>query len=267
MQLARPLTLPESGPKPGAQIAGNFSRFASHYDQYAGIQEQIARKAMLRLASPQGEPVLDLGSGTGRHTHQLFEQGRQVTGADLAEGMVAYARRQYPHIGFVQADAQALPFADGSFAQVFSSMALQWCPQPQQVLRELFRVLPEGGRAVLAIMVAGSFAELDEARKKAGQPASANRHFSHHHWCCLAQQAGFRLRFAECVDHVDEQPDIYQLLASIKRVGAATQLGPNQGASLTRRDLHQLEQAYRSAWPQSQPLPLTYRVCHLTLEK
>lgn len=47
-----------------------------------------------------GGPVADVGCGTGRVTGFLHSQGLDVSGIDLSPGMLAIARRTYPHIAF-----------------------------------------------------------------------------------------------------------------------------------------------------------------------
>ena len=61
-----------------------------------------------------GVRVLDVGCGPGSLSAAAAARGALVTGVDLAEGMLAQARRNHPEIEFVHADAEDLPFDDGA---------------------------------------------------------------------------------------------------------------------------------------------------------
>ncbi|QJR79799.1 methyltransferase domain-containing protein [Alteromonas pelagimontana] len=250
-------------------VARQFSQAASRYNQIAEIQQVIAQHALKKLRFCASGKLLDIGCGTGRHTAELVAKGISAVGVDIAPGMIDYARTQYPHIHFFVADACTLPFADGSFSQVFSSMALQWSHSPTQALAEIYRVLQPAGRAVLAIMVDGSFAELDDARARCGLPITTNPQLSQGCWITAAKTAGFtqvHSRQQAFTDHFDH---ILPLLRSIKSVGAgALTHKVNGNKSLSRQDLAALNGNYhRISFKDEEVLPLTYQVLQLRLEK
>jgi SAM-dependent methyltransferase len=85
--------------------------------------------------------VLDVGSGEGL----LQDVVEDYTGLDIS----ATARAKY-HKRFVQADARAMPFPDGSYDAVWTIWVLEHVPNPEQALREIRRVLKPGGLLYLA---------------------------------------------------------------------------------------------------------------------
>ena len=92
--------------------------------------------------------VLDLGCGAGRTTIALRRMGYDVTGIDLAERLLAEARRLDPAVDVRLMDAAALDFADATFdAALFSYNGLD-CLHPvaarERCLREVQRVLRPG---------------------------------------------------------------------------------------------------------------------------
>jgi ubiquinone/menaquinone biosynthesis C-methylase UbiE len=97
--------------------------------------------------------VLDVGCGPGSLWQdpraKLAPEGR-VTLLDLSEGMLAQAREclsaRRDRCSFVQGDAQALPFAGGSFDAVFAGHCLYHIPDRGRALAEIHRVLEPGGR-------------------------------------------------------------------------------------------------------------------------
>lgn len=250
-------------------IASGFSRAAKSYDKIAGIQKRIATDALANLNANTHHRVLDLGCGTGRHTAQLCQISRQVTGIDIAAGMLEQAKQQAPKARFVQADAQNLPFSANQFERVFSSMALQWCEQLERVAGQIQRVLTLGGEASLAIMTADSFTELSRAQHTLGMADTVNALPSEALWTKAFQQAGLSLKKVDTLSYFDEYHSILPLLRSISQVGASTQtreLPSTVTKPLSRAQLHKLEVVMRNQHPH-QTLGLTYRVSHFVLAK
>ncbi|HLB28788.1 MAG TPA: class I SAM-dependent methyltransferase, partial [Dehalococcoidia bacterium] len=76
-----------------------------------------------------------------------------ITLCDISLGMLKQADRSARRLGrraaLVAADAETLPFADGSFDTVLCSLSLCTIPDPVAVLREMKRLLRPGGRILL----------------------------------------------------------------------------------------------------------------------
>jgi ubiquinone/menaquinone biosynthesis C-methylase UbiE len=99
-------------------------------------------------------PILDLGTGTALIPLELYKSGSttaRLVGVDLAAAMLEVGRRNVAAAGadrvieLRQADAKALPFADGDFAAVMSNSIVHHIPDPRPVLREAVRVTRPGG--------------------------------------------------------------------------------------------------------------------------
>jgi arsenite methyltransferase len=108
------------------------------------------------LDIPEGGVALDVGAGPGSVTTSLAHAAGPdglALGVDISEPMLARAVRAAagPQVGFLRADAQKLPFRDGSFDAAISLAVLQLIPDPAAALAEIGRVLKPGGR--LAVMV------------------------------------------------------------------------------------------------------------------
>jgi SAM-dependent methyltransferase len=105
-----------------------------------------------------GERVLDLGSGAGTDSlvaAQMVGPQGSVTGVDMTPEMLAKARAAAdelgaPNVEFVEADAESLPFPDGSFDVVISNGVIDLVPDKDAVFAEIFRVLKPGGRMQIA---------------------------------------------------------------------------------------------------------------------
>ena len=246
-------------------IAARFDRAAHSYNQVAGVQARIAADARSLLSVEPGSRVLDIGCGTGRETVLLAKNGAQVTGLDIAADMLQKARRDYPSLTFKEGDADALPFPAQQFDAVFSSMALQWSDDPATAMPEIARVLKPGGRAQLAIMVAGSFHELVQARSVAGLPESVNTLPQSLVWEKAACQAGFQVVKSTVETYTEHFDGIRSLLHSITKAGAGLSDSGHAQHSFTRNSLKALEKAFCTA-PDG-TLPLTYHVLQISLER
>ncbi|MFC7382412.1 methyltransferase domain-containing protein [Sphaerisporangium rhizosphaerae] len=118
------------------------------------------RAAFTRVAAAgrprAGDRVLDVGCGTGylsRLLAPVVGPGGHVTGLDPSPAMVEYARRRAPgNCDYVVGGGQDLPFPDGSFDLVVSSLAVHHIPigDRPEALRQMFRVLRPGGRLLIA---------------------------------------------------------------------------------------------------------------------
>ena len=133
-------------------------------DELANVPE-TAVESFAGVANPwklgrlePGERVLDLGSGAGTDSliaAQMVGPNGRVTGVDMTEQMLDKARTAAAemgatHVGFVEAEAERLPFSDGSFDVVISNGVIDLVPDKDAVFSELFRVLAPGGRMQIA---------------------------------------------------------------------------------------------------------------------
>jgi ubiquinone/menaquinone biosynthesis C-methylase UbiE len=90
-----------------------------------------------------GEPVLDVGTGTGLIMRSLH--GSLCVGLDLNLWAVDKARRHCMQSSFVAADGEELPIRTCSCRMVICTEVLEHSPRPSQILSEILRVLKPGG--------------------------------------------------------------------------------------------------------------------------
>lgn len=135
---------------------------ASTYDEKWSISYDercisYARDRFVHVAGDAGWPyerALEIGAGTGFFVLNLMQAGL-VTSADVTDispGMVEVAVRNGEALGLDVcgrvADAETLPFDDGSFDLVLGHAVLHHIPDVELALREVLRVLRPGGRFV-----------------------------------------------------------------------------------------------------------------------
>lgn len=113
--------------------------------------ESWIRPALMQLGNVANLSVLDYGCGHGMASVVLARRGALVTAFDLSPAYLGEAERRAAangvRIAFVQADAERLPFADGSFARIWGNAILHHLDL-RLAARELYRVLQPGGIAV-----------------------------------------------------------------------------------------------------------------------
>lgn len=137
-----------------------WDRAAPHYEPYWQRQLRPAQQRLLAQADLQPrERVLDVACGTGLVTLPAARHvgpGGKVCAVDLSDEMVATVRRnaRRHQLGQVQTrrmNAEALDVPDHAFDAVLCSLGLMYVPDPVQALREMYRALVPGGRAVAAV--------------------------------------------------------------------------------------------------------------------
>ncbi len=241
-----------------AQVKRSFSSATESYDEHAVLQREIGNRLVNHLEFTKIDPkrILDIGCGTGYVTRLLCQRYKKadVTALDLSEGMVRATLsghgRRLPWHGrrhHVVSDGCSLPFPDGSFDLVTSNLAMQWVPEPMQMMREMRRVLAPDGLILFSTFGRRTLSELRQALAQ----------ISH-------ERAGLVLPFPDVTSLGDSlmqlavelpvtdtdiftltYPDTMALVRELKHIGAsssAIQARPNglYGRSL----LKQLEEAY-----------------------
>lgn len=137
-----------------ADVAEMFDGVATRYDLMNGLmtggQHLYWRHETVRAIAPYpGMKVLDLAAGTGTSSRPLADAGAIVVSADLSFGMLAEGKKRWPDLGFVQADALDLPFADATFDAVTISYGIRNFEHTDVALREMRRVTRPGGVVVI----------------------------------------------------------------------------------------------------------------------
>ena len=127
------------------------------YDQYM-VPLVFAPYASLvaeRAASFQPRHILETAAGTGVVTEALHRAvpHAEIVATDLNPPMLEQAKRRLGHgtVRFQQADAQSLPFNDGSFNLVVCQFGLMFVPDKVRANSEARRVLRDAGRYMLVI--------------------------------------------------------------------------------------------------------------------
>jgi SAM-dependent methyltransferase len=144
-----------------------------------GIRRSIAE---LLGRSEDGGVCLEIGCGTGVHAAQVRDLGWTPIGVDLSAGMLRHALGRLP---VVLADAERLPFADGSVPAVLTVMAHTDMPRYPAVLGEMGRILAPGGALVhvgVHPCFCGGFADRADLTAVVIRPGYLDGHWTKASW-------------------------------------------------------------------------------------
>jgi len=132
------------------QIAWSSGDYAVVGTTLQIVGEQLAEAMDLR----SGQKVLDIAAGNGNVTLAAARRWCDVTSTDYVEALLDRGRKRAEAEGlavvFQKADAEDLPFTDGSFDAVTSTFGGMFSPDQSRTAAEMLRVCRSGGRIGLA---------------------------------------------------------------------------------------------------------------------
>jgi ubiquinone/menaquinone biosynthesis C-methylase UbiE len=137
-----------------------WDKAAIYYEAFWVKQLKPAQDLLLEMAHLQeGEKVLESACGTGlvsfKAREKVTEKGL-VWGTDISEKMVEIAsamamNKKISQIKFERMDAEELNMDPSFFDVAICALGLMYVPDPLKALKEMYRMLKPGGRAVAAV--------------------------------------------------------------------------------------------------------------------
>ncbi|MEE9234146.1 MAG: methyltransferase domain-containing protein [Candidatus Acidoferrales bacterium] len=197
-------------PKAKIRVQHLFNRIAGPYARQVLPRARAEARRDLEWLRPQPhEQALDLACGPGTLGLELAPRTRVVYGIDLADRMIALARRgararHRANAHFAVAEAERLPLPDEVFDLVACSYSFPSFPAPQRIIAEMCRVTRPGGRIGVLEVVAPK----DETQRRRLNRLEEMRSQAPTRFLCLEDlvalftQAGLHL--LDC--HVEERP-------------------------------------------------------------
>jgi SAM-dependent methyltransferase len=117
--------------------AGDYATLSPHI-------RDVGEHIVERVGVEPGMDVLDVACGTGNAAIPAARAGARVTGLDLVPELLESGRKHAAAEGveveWVEGDAEALPFGDGSFDRVFSTVGHMFAPRHKETADEMTRV-------------------------------------------------------------------------------------------------------------------------------
>ncbi len=121
------------------------------------VHDSINKHVLPLMDLKPQDDLLDVGCGPGYFIKKHASNVKSVAGLDFSEVMIKMAiRRNRARIKagnaeFVQGEASKLPWKDNTFSVVTSTGSFVAFPKPLESIKEMYRVLRPGGRAVISI--------------------------------------------------------------------------------------------------------------------
>jgi SAM-dependent methyltransferase len=160
-------SLPDSDERRYGRV---FDEIAAEYDRYRpAYPDQLIDQACRVAAIGNGDPVLEIGCGSGQLTRSLAGRGLRVTALEPGASLMSLARQNLEGAGevqFVNARLEDAQLPRGRFRAVFSASAFHWA-DPEISWQRAADVLAPGG--TLALL---QYFGLEEERSKQDQDAA-----------------------------------------------------------------------------------------------
>ncbi len=128
-----------------------YSRIARHYEALEKSLDRFFCPLRRRVVSLVEGKTLEVGVGVGK-TLKYYPKDVELCAVDAVPETLEIAREKARKLNlnacFEVADVEKLPFPDNSFDTVLSSFVFCTVPHPERGMREIFRVLKPGGKAI-----------------------------------------------------------------------------------------------------------------------
>jgi len=150
------------------KVMRSFNVQATDYDtsKASQFERQCYPYVLNTLLPIQFNNILDVGCGTGTVLHMILDEKPQVKayGLDLSEEMLKKAKERLPkRVELVWGEAEALPYDNKRFDIVLMVGSLNYSINPEQTIKEAYRVLKSGGKLIICDkMVSGILKLLKE---------------------------------------------------------------------------------------------------------
>jgi SAM-dependent methyltransferase len=124
-----------------------WQNIVSEYEHaFRDLNQQAIEPLLDAVGAGPEMRLLDVATGPGYVAAAAWKRGASVTAIDFSPPMLAVAHQRNPAIEFVEGDAEALPFDNGSFDALVMNFGMLHLERPDQALEEGYRVLRPRGR-------------------------------------------------------------------------------------------------------------------------
>jgi ubiquinone/menaquinone biosynthesis C-methylase UbiE len=157
------------------KISGRIIELSEHFSKRSNYWEEIYSKrknppnfmiyeldsrmgkalsAIDRFSNGKTINILDIGCGTGHYIEELLIRNHNVTGTDVAFGMLMKAKQKLNKFSgksnLINSNIENLPFQDKSFDAIFCIGVIEYLPDISKALKEIYRVLKSDGIVILS---------------------------------------------------------------------------------------------------------------------
>ena len=179
-----------------------------NYSENFSFVHEYGEKILELITVPKGSYVVDLGCGNGALSAKLAEKYR-VTGIDSSYEMLQAAKKSYPDIDFVQADACEFTL-DHQADAIFSNAVFHWIENQEKLIENIYANIKTGGQLVFEFGGKGCadtvHKALAQAFDKYGYEYRLDFNFrSIGEFAPLLEKHGFKVEYARLYDRPTPQ--------------------------------------------------------------
>jgi ubiquinone/menaquinone biosynthesis C-methylase UbiE len=156
----------------------NLERYALYIKFGRDIEQE--RSFIIEKARPISGNILEAGTGKGYFALALANEGFHFTAFDISAADQEYAQFNLAYHGlekqvhFDVADAEHLPYEDGSFDVIFAVSMVHHLSSVREVCNELVRILSPSGKIVLSDFNTHGFAVVNKVHAFEGRKHELN---------------------------------------------------------------------------------------------
>ena len=128
-----------------------YNAWANAYDNYTNSTvfcDELHFPKHWAILPPS--KILEIGCGTGRHTHKLANLGHEITAIDISEGMLEIAKSKVKTAKFIHGDFLEHDFNGQKFDFIIMALVLEHLPDKEIVFAKIAELLNIGGRFFLS---------------------------------------------------------------------------------------------------------------------
>lgn len=206
-----------------------FDQRAETYAEHAHVQRQMADWLAEWLPAAAGGRALEYGAGEGMFTRRALPHFNEVHAVDLAPRMVAVGRERAPEAVWTQGDAWRGDGLSSEVDAVLSASLMQWCPDPEAILRRWRNSLRPGVTMLHGFYAAPTLGELHALQGG----ATLLEWRGVEQWRAALVNAGWTVERMEAQEHSVRYCSALDLLRSLHGVGAVRR-GGLRGTRLRR---------------------------------
>jgi malonyl-CoA O-methyltransferase len=250
--------------EPG-RVRRSFDRAARTADDAAVLHAEVREELLKRLQLVTLVPhvALDAGAGTGHASRALKRRypKAQVVALDSSLQMLRMAGKQQAWLRpfeRVCADAELLPFRDGSVDLIVSNLMLQWC-NPDAVFAEFRRVLTPSGLLSFSAFGPDTLRELRTAWGQIDAHSHVHQFIDMHDLGDALVRNGFAAPVLDVERFTLQYLDVRKVAADLKATGAHNSTAGRARGLTGPRKFAAMQAAYEQ-FRQDGRLPATYEV-------
>lgn len=129
------------------------------------FSEKIRDEAIMQLKTITGRTAADIGAETGFMSEGLLDAGLKVIAVETSSEMITYMKEKFTNIKEFETlltGSDAIKLGDNTVDYAFANMYLHHAADPQAELKEIIRILKQGGKVAITDLLLHNHSEIME---------------------------------------------------------------------------------------------------------